>query len=169
MYVTEANALPAEATLAPFYAGWDRYQSLLTDALAELGAEQLALNASPSLWPVWRLAAHIASTRVFWFRVWLGVDAPTLAQLEPWDEDGEPPRNAAELVQALDASWRMIQDCLDHWTPAMLADEFTRTRPWGPATLTRQWIIWHVLEHDLHHGGELFLTLGMHGLATPDL
>ena len=30
-------------------------------------------------------------------------------------------------------------------------------------------IIWHVLEYDLHHGGELSLSLGMHGLAAPDL
>jgi uncharacterized damage-inducible protein DinB len=37
------------------------------------------------------------------------------------------------------------------------------------STLTRQWILWHVLEHDLRHGGELFLTLGIHGLPTPDL
>jgi uncharacterized damage-inducible protein DinB len=34
---------------------------------------------------------------------------------------------------------------------------------------TRQWIIWHLIEHDLHHGGELFYTLGAHGLRVPDL
>jgi hypothetical protein len=27
--------------------------------------------------------------------------------------------------------------------------------------------VWHVLEHDLIHGGEVSLTLGMYGLATP--
>ena len=30
--------------------------------------------------------------------------------------------------------------------------------------LTRQWIIWHVLEHEIHHGGELSLALGGYGL-----
>ena len=34
---------------------------------------------------------------------------------------------------------------------------------------SRQWIIWHLIEHELHHGGELSLTLGVHGLAAPDL
>jgi hypothetical protein len=33
----------------------------------------------------------------------------------------------------------------------------------------RKWVIWHLLEHDLHHGGELSFVLGMHGLAAPDL
>jgi uncharacterized damage-inducible protein DinB len=27
-------------------------------------------------------------------------------------------------------------------------------------------VVWHVMEHDLHHGGELSLTLGMHGMAA---
>ncbi len=34
---------------------------------------------------------------------------------------------------------------------------------------SRQWIIWHVLEHDIHHGGELSSILGAHGLAAVDL
>jgi uncharacterized damage-inducible protein DinB len=48
----------------------------------------------------------------------------------------------------------------------MLDDRFT-----GPRgnVRTRGWIIWHVVEHDLHHGGELSLTLGMHGVPALDL
>jgi hypothetical protein len=30
-------------------------------------------------------------------------------------------------------------------------------------------IIWHVIEHDRHHGGELSFSLGMHGLAALDI
>jgi len=30
-------------------------------------------------------------------------------------------------------------------------------------------VIWQVIEHDLHHGGELSFSLGMHNLAAPDL
>jgi len=36
-------------------------------------------------------------------------------------------------------------------------------------TRTRQWIIWHILEHDTYHGGGLFLTLGMDGRPTSEL
>jgi hypothetical protein len=35
----------------------------------------------------------------------------------------------------------------------------------------RGWVVWHVLKHDLHHGGEigfsLGLSLGLHGLPAP--
>jgi uncharacterized damage-inducible protein DinB len=34
---------------------------------------------------------------------------------------------------------------------------------------SRQWIIWHVLEHDIHHGGELSFLLGMYGVPAIDL
>jgi uncharacterized damage-inducible protein DinB len=36
-------------------------------------------------------------------------------------------------------------------------------------TYTRLEVTWHVLEHDLHHGGEMGYSLGMHGLAAPDI
>src|SRR5437764_5722971 len=156
-------------TLTPFYKGADEYQGLLVQALAPLSPEQLALRAAPSLRPAWLLAAHIIGTRVGWFQGVMGEGEPALAAFDPWDEDGAPPRTATELVDGLEATWQMIRGCLDRWTPAMLDDPFTRERPHGTVTRTRQWILWHVIEHDLHHGGELCLTLGMHGLPVPDL
>jgi uncharacterized damage-inducible protein DinB len=57
-----------------------------------------------------------------------------------------------------------VRAALDQWTPEDLQKEFTR--PWRgqDITLTRQWIVWHLIEHDLHHGGELSYTLGMNGI-----
>ena len=42
--------------------------------------------------------------------------------------------------------------------------------PFGSLHTTRQWVIWHLIEHDVHHGGEISLTLGMpasFGAAPP--
>jgi uncharacterized damage-inducible protein DinB len=155
-----------ETTLTLFYEGWDNYQGLLVDAIAPLSPEQLALQAAPTLRPVWLIAAHILGTRIGWFQNVMGEGDPALAGFDPWDADGAPPRTAAELIEGLEATWRMVEDCLERWTPAMLDDRFTTSRG---RIRTRQWIVWHVIEHDLHHGGELFLTLGMHGLPTPDM
>jgi uncharacterized damage-inducible protein DinB len=156
----------AAMTLRPFYAGWERYQGLLTEALAPLSAEHLALRAAPALRPVGELAAHIIAARVYWFHRVLGEGDVALAPLQAWGTPGQPPRTAAELVQGLAQTWRLLDDCLGRWTPADLAATAVTRRG---NTVTRGWVIWHVVEHDLHHGGELFLTLGMHGLPTPDL
>jgi uncharacterized damage-inducible protein DinB len=158
-----------EMTLAPFYQGWDAYQGVLVQALAPLSEEHLALRAAPSLRPVWLLAAHIIGSRVSSFQGSMGEGDPALAALESWDADGAPPRTAAELVHGLEATWQMIAACLDRWTPANLADIFVEQQGEQTNSYTRQRILWGILKHDLHHGGELFLTLGMHGLPTPDV
>jgi uncharacterized damage-inducible protein DinB len=30
-------------------------------------------------------------------------------------------------------------------------------------------VIWHLMEHDLHHGGEISQVLGSHGIPALDL
>jgi hypothetical protein len=34
---------------------------------------------------------------------------------------------------------------------------------------SRQWIIWGILEHDIHHGSEISTTLGVHGLPVVEM
>ena len=64
----------------------------------------------------------------------------------------------------------MIQDALGRWTTADLEEMFHETDEHGEEeTFTRQWVIWHLIEHDVHHGGEISFILGMHGLAAIDL
>ncbi len=155
-------------SLAPFYHGWEDYQRLLIAALAPLTPEQLALHAMPGQRPLWLLAAHIVGTRIGWFDR-MGEVPADLLPLDRWDADDAQPRAAAELIDGLERTWAMIAACLDRWTPADLDTPFSYARRDGTATRTRQWIIWHVIEHDLHHGGELSLTLGNHGLTAPDL
>jgi len=36
------------------------------------------------------------------------------------------PRDASELVPALESTWTIVEECLDRWTPDMLQDEFPR-------------------------------------------
>ncbi len=65
-------------TLLSFYRRWDRYQTLLTQAIAPLSAEHLALSAAPALRPAWVLAAHIIAARVYRFHPVLGEGLPDL-------------------------------------------------------------------------------------------
>jgi len=157
-----------QLSLSLFYKGWDVYQQRLTEAIAPLTLEQLALRSSPQNWSVGMLVAHIVATRVWWFHTRMGEGNADLTPLALWDENEEPIRPAAELVEGLERTWQMIQDALARWTPADLEQIFP---PHGERTVarSRQYIIWHVLEHDIHHGGELSSILGAHDLAAVDL
>lgn len=75
------------SSLAPYYDGWARYNSLLVEAIAPLSAEQLALGAAPNLHPVWRLAAHIIGARSGWYTQFL-MEPPPAAVTSRWDRDG---------------------------------------------------------------------------------
>ena len=35
--------------------------------------------------------------------------------------------------------------------------------------LLHQWFLWRIMAHDLHHGGELAVTLGMKNIPIPEL
>lgn len=159
--------------LAEFYRGWEIYQGRLVKAIAPLDAAQLGLRAAPHLWSVRMLACHIVATRSGWFHWWMGEGDSDFADLGEWDEDGAPAdRPAKEIVRGLEETWEVMKSRLVRWTPDDLAKEFVRPKPnkagERPAR-TRQWIVWHLLEHDLHHGGELSYSLGMHGVAGLDL
>ena len=162
-------------SLITFYSGWQGFQRNLIKIIAPLSPEQLALPAAPHHWSIGIVAQHIIANRVWWFQIWMGEGSPALAPIAHWDpadKEELPPRTAAELVTALESTWQMIQDALAHWTPADLAHTFSPPAALSEdekeifGELSRQWIIWHVIEHEILHAGELSLALGTYGLTT---
>jgi len=151
-----------------FYKGWDTYQNHLIKAIEPLTAEQLELKISPNLRSIGSLARHIIRTRAGWLNGLMGEGDPDVAAIAQWEYEGDVPPTS-ELVRDLKVTFLAWQECLERWTPEDLEYIFRGER-WGePYELSRQWVIWHVIEHDLHHGGELSFSLGAHGLAAPDL
>jgi uncharacterized damage-inducible protein DinB len=157
-------------TLSPwnFYKGWDVYQGHLVRAIEPLTAEQLELKIAPHLRSIGQLARHIVRTRAAWLYNLLGEGGPDIAAIAQWEYEGEVP-STAELVRSLEVTFSAWQECLQRWTQQDLEYIFRGEHGGKPYELSRQWVIWHVLEHDLHHGGELSFSLGAHNLAVPDL
>lgn len=162
-------------SLTKFYKGWGAYQRNLVEIIAPLSPEQLALRAAPRHWSIGMLAQHIVGNRVWWFQKWMGEGSADLAPIAHWDPQDAAESHvctAAELVAGLQATWRMIEDALDRWTPTDLERVFPPPAALSEeerdifGELTGQWIIWHVFEHEIHHGGELSLTLGMYDLKA---
>jgi uncharacterized damage-inducible protein DinB len=154
------------STFAVFWQGWKKYQALLIKAIAPLTADQLALSTSPHLRPISVIVLHMIAARARWFSMDLHEGGETMASFGDWDRSGMPTRSAAEMVNGLETTWQLMQEALERWTPAEWEQVVSGT-PEEPET--RSWVIWHLIEHDLHHGGEVSLTLGIHGLEAPAL
>lgn len=161
--------LEAPSTTAIFYAGWQAYQNALITALRPLSAEQLTLRAAPGLRSIEQIAAHIIAARANWFFHLLKEGGDEFVRLGALDRLDGPTQRVAELIQGLETTWQGMQAALAHWSPADWQQTYTQDHPYAPTPITRQWVIWHLLEHDLHHGGEISLTMGMVGLLTPEI
>lgn len=152
------------------YEGWHAYQMLLIEALAPLTEDQLLLRAAPHLRTVGEIATHIITTRAGWFYFDLNEQDETFGEMIYWADEDQPQRSAAELVAGLEATWAIMQAISGRWTADQWAEVWNNPDDeYGPPTLSRPWVIWHLVEHDLHHGGEVSLTLGAHGLRAPQL
>ena len=160
---------PNQSTLEVIYENWRGYQEKLRDCIAPLTDEHFSLQPAPHMWPLGQIVQHIIAVRAGWFSGTLQDADAAMSDYMEWGQREFPARTAAELVRGLDETWAFIEARLQRWTP----DECAQTFPdeWeGQVTyVSRSWVIYHVLEHDLHHGGEVSLILGMNGLRTLNL
>ena len=164
-----SNPGEANPTLAVLVSGWEAYQESLIAALTPLTDEQLALRVAPHLRSIDENVRHIIATRTGWYHTGLGAGGDDFVAYRQWQALDAPSRSAAELIDGLRETWRVMWEALASFTPVAMQETVSGTWQGEPFALVRGWIVWHVIEHDLHHGGEVSFTLGMHGLAAPDI
>jgi uncharacterized damage-inducible protein DinB len=151
------------------YEGWHTYQDTLRRALEPLTAEQLALRAAPGLRSVAEIAAHIVGARARWFYLLMGEGGDEFAAMGRWDRPDAPARSATELIQGLERTWQGMQAAIARWTPEQWQETWSGEDESEPAVITRPWVLWHLVEHDVHHGGEISIILGVHGVPALQL
>ena len=157
------------STLDVIYENWRGHHEKLRNCIAPLTDEQLMLQPAARMWPLGQIVQHIISVRAGWFSGTLQDDDEVMYTYMLWGQRDSPARSATELAQGMDETWAFIEARLQRWTPTDYAETFPDEWEGQTYEVSRSWVIYHVLEHDLHHGGEVSLLLGMNGLRTLDL
>jgi uncharacterized damage-inducible protein DinB len=157
------------STLDVIYVNWRGYQEKLRDCIEPLTDEQLLLQPAAGMWPLGQIVQHIISVRAGWFSGTLQDDDEAMSEYMSWGQRDSPARSAMELARGLDETWAFIETRLGRWTPEDCARTFPDEWDGQVYQVSRSWVIYHVMEHDLHHGGEVSLLLGMNGLRAIDL
>ena len=158
-----------------FYDRWTQYNRRLTEVVRAMSDEQLAIQPAPDGSPIWATVGHTAGVRVYWLCGVLGEPgAETTPFTDPlsgagWEDDLSHPRTAAELVEALNTTWAIIDRCLDQWTPAKLQEPVERFYGDERQIHSRASILQRLLTHEAYHCGELSQTLGIAGQPQIDL
>lgn len=156
--------------LMEVYRGWDDHQISLVRAVTPLTREQLLWRPAPHLRTTGEVIGHIIGGRVGWFHRTLGLGSPEFAaQAAAWRPDDRIEEQPDGLLRWLELTWQLIEQATNGWAVADLSFVYHLPYEGQNYALPRQWIIWRILEHDIHHGGELSLMLGMQGIAIPEL
>jgi len=162
-------------TVRAAFSMWPQYNRRLRDIVAALTDEQLAIRPSSDRMPIWATVGHTAGVRVYWLCDVVGEPGAETTPFADagndagWEDDLDHPRSAEELVGALDSTFRIIEGCLDQWTPDMLADEIHRDYFGTLQVHTRSSILQRLFTHEAYHCGELSQSLGIHRLPQIDL
>jgi hypothetical protein len=157
------------------YSSWPEIDRRLQAMIGSLTEEQLAIQPSPERWPIWASIGHLACQRVFWLCDFAGAPGaasspfPDAGNNCPGDDDLEHVWSGADLVSALDATFWIVETCLDTWTIGSLT-EVIRHPEWGDDWVhTRGAVVQRVFAHDISHITELNETLSAAGLPIVDL
>jgi uncharacterized damage-inducible protein DinB len=157
------------STLDVIYENWQGYNKKLQNCLSLLTSEQLLLQPAPHMWSLGQIVQHIISVRAGWFSGTLQDANKVMSEYMLWGQRDSPERNAVEMVRGLAETWAFIETRLQRWTPADCARTFPDEWEGQTYQVSRSWVIYHVLEHDLHHGSEVSLVLGTNGLQPLDI
>jgi len=157
-------------SLMAVYKGWDDYQTSLVRAITPLSPAQLAYRPAANMRSVGEIVSHISLGRIGWFQRMHAPGSDELArQVESLGSEDAIAENPEELLRWLEASWQMIEKTLNSWTVADLEKTYKHPYQGKTYAISRQWTIWRILAHDLHHGGELAVMLGTQGITIPEL
>jgi len=166
--------------LAQVFDGWNGYQTSLLHAVEPLTPEHLSWWPAVDRRSVGELIRHISLGRITWFSRISAPGVGEVAQRVPrWFTDGDGSRHAVEesvlcdqpevLTEWLALSWQPIQRMLDEWTVDDLFQTYLHRFRGTDYKVSRQWTVWRIMSHDMHHGGQLAMMLAMQGVEAFEL
>jgi uncharacterized damage-inducible protein DinB len=148
-------------TLDILISNWERIRSKLLETIDCFQEQDLAFSPADGLWTARELMLHIAHEERG--EVGYGI----LQELEEWPPvygtgDYETIRDVKELLTDVH------NQTLDY-LKTLTYDDLRRTisTPWNEDYLLGDMLA-HVIEHEVHHRGELSLILGLIGRVAPD-
>ncbi|HUS84514.1 MAG TPA: DinB family protein [Anaerolineales bacterium] len=148
--------------LTQLFDHWEQVRSGLLATMDEFSDDELSFIPFEPSWSVGQIMLHIAGAEEGWFRYVIGREYdewPPGYSLADYPDVGSIKALLTEVYARTEAY-------LDTQTLADL--ERMIDAPWGKS-IPQSWIIWHVLEHEIHHRGELSLILGLLGREGLDV
>ncbi|MGD8456767.1 MAG: DinB family protein [Anaerolineales bacterium] len=140
--------------LSDMFSHWEQVRSDLMQTIDKFSQDELTFTPFDSAWPAGQIMLHIADCEDNWLH---GV---VRGEFEPWiGYPLEEHPTKADILDVLNAARSRTIPYLQSLDERNLDQKYMVEGE----EYTLKWIIWHVLEHEIHHRGELSLILGILG------
>jgi uncharacterized damage-inducible protein DinB len=147
--------------LSEMFSHWGQVRSDLLKTIDKFSQEELSYATFKDAWPVGQIMLHIADCEDNWFH---GV---VRGEFKPWvwyPLEDYPTK--ADIVETLNKARARTIPFLESLDEGNFDEKYAI--PDGEQ-FTLKWIVWHVLEHEIHHRGELSMILGILGKEGLDV
>lgn len=146
------------------YRHWETdLRPITLTALRRMTPEQLHFKPEGFGRSSWELAVHMCDCEWHW--IWRNA-----LKKEPWETKWDENR-FRDLDDLIDY-WSAIHRTTVEWLRDTPVSHLNRKFPM-PYTefpfATMNWLIYHVMEHEIHHRGQIFMLLRMQGINPPEL
>jgi uncharacterized damage-inducible protein DinB len=143
------------------FAHWEQVRADLVTTIQQFSEAELRWAPFEGAWPAGQVMLHIADCEDNWLH---GV---VRGEFKPWITYplAEYPTREA-ILGVLARAHQRTKPFLEGLTDRDLEQVYAI--PDG-AQFSLYWILWHVLEHEIHHRGELSLILGLLGREGLDV
>jgi len=144
------------------FSHWKQVRADLLSTIDLFNEDELSYTPGTTSRTVGRTMLHIADAEDGWFRY------VVTKELSEWPKqftlENYPNREAIKKVLT------EVHTSTEAYLDIMEESDLTRMieSPWGDK-FHLGWIVWHVLEHEIHHRGELSMILGLLGREGLDV
>jgi uncharacterized damage-inducible protein DinB len=149
--------------LADIFTNYARVRRELIEAIEGLTPQQLSWTTPDYPNSIGHLVAHIAEAEYWWIEV---VAEGRAEQAKAETDRFEQIVDRAQLIEWL----RYYGDeTVDYLRREELGDwtDVTYTVEWRKEEITKRDLVWHVVEHQARHRGQIFMLMRMQGLEVP--
>ena len=148
--------------LSQHFSHWKQVRDDLLSTIDKFREEELTYLSFDSSMSVGQIMLHIGEAEEGWFRF---VISREINAWPDYDLDDYP------TTESIKAQLTIIHARTVKTLESLGTSDLERMigMPKRDARFSLGWIIWHVLEHEIHHRGELSLILGMIGREGLDV
>jgi len=134
-----------------------------------LTKEQLFQSPIEGEFPIGAYMMHLAECDIFWLETLSGTEVPDDLKKKSYSDswfdsgpDSNPPKVAPEVseyLESLEMTRKLFLDYVSEMKDSELDESIILKRKSGDKNISKKWIIYHIIEHEAHTRGQIFMLI----------